>query len=192
MKIDIPDELYERCQKVARENNIASAEELIETSIYSFLRFDFEDMLTRCYNRKALEKNIQYALSSSTTEGHNFSHSYLVINIGNFTEYNQTLGVEAGDKLLIHLVMHLYEKYLDASIYRIAGDDFVILLDRFDKAIPQLKFSWPVKMALVDVDVRHPGGDIETMSTKIVDYLVRAASQATEDGRSFKLGTTQL
>jgi diguanylate cyclase len=86
-----------------------------------------KDPLTGLDNRRGLEKELQFALSSR----HNSSADWalLVMDLDNFKYINDTLGHAEGDRVLCDLA-HLISSSIRFSDYafRYGGDEFVILL----------------------------------------------------------------
>lgn len=90
------------------------------------------DPLTSCYNRRALDLNFvslkEKALRSKETI------SLVLFDIDNFKKVNDIYGHNVGDKVLIELskiIKGVVRKY--DSVYRIGGEEFLILLPNFKK-----------------------------------------------------------
>ena len=49
------------------------------------------------------------------------------IEIKNFNKYNQNYGWEEGDKCLKNIVKYLIQTYEECSVFRVYGDDFIVL-----------------------------------------------------------------
>ena len=91
--------------------------QLIEQSI--------RDPLTGCFNRRGL--NV-----FEKTEG-NKQWGCIVVDIDDFKHYNDTYGHQAGDEALTSLTRFLFRHLrADASIIRMGGDEFLILLPSVD------------------------------------------------------------
>ena len=98
----------------------------------------FKDHLTECYNNEYLKH--LYIIKEI------FNFSYLqTLAIKNFTNFNRQYSWEKGDKLLQKISTMLQKKHKNSKIFRVKGDDFIIvsqekvnalsqeLLDIFDK-----------------------------------------------------------
>lgn len=91
------------------------------------------DPLTGLYNRKKLFDGLQSLMDNHDKSGKKLA--LLFIDLDGFKSVNDTFGHDVGDKLLQRLANRLNKsvrKY--DSIYRIGGDEFVILLQELDKA----------------------------------------------------------
>ena len=81
----------------------------------------FKDTVTRAYNKKYLEVTL---LQNSYTN--KYRYVYLVF-LHNFSNYNKQYGWEVGDRLLVDIADVLSDLFEDALVFRIQGDDFVLL-----------------------------------------------------------------
>ncbi|MDQ7043529.1 MAG: response regulator [Sulfurimonas sp.] len=83
--------------------------------------FFYEDQLTKAYNKRYLET---YLVQSNTQK------KYLnLISMHNFGKYNKTYGWSEGDNILKTIVQILQKNYKESLIFRIQGDDFIIISD---------------------------------------------------------------
>lgn len=81
----------------------------------------YKDALTSVYNQYYLD----FILQKNTDEK---SFSCLdILYLRNFTSYNHQHGWSAGDKFLHDFAAYLQHKFADSKIFRIFGDDFVLL-----------------------------------------------------------------
>lgn len=81
----------------------------------------YSDQITKAYNTDYLN----FILSRN-----NFNQEYDCINVfylHNFTQYNQKHGWAEGNKVLSSLVDYLSEHYPSSMIFRLHGDDFILL-----------------------------------------------------------------
>jgi len=102
------------------------------------------DQLTNLNNRRSFIFNLELALKNSTK---NNNHGAIIfIDLDGFKEINDTLGHQAGDKVLITIANRLTgieskfcKNSLELNIARLGGDEFVILVELncpdFDKSI---------------------------------------------------------
>lgn len=79
----------------------------------------FKDNLTKVYNKDYLK--IELSINISLYKSINY------IEIHNMSEYNNKESWENGDKLLFNIAKYLHESNPDDSIFRVHGDDFIIL-----------------------------------------------------------------
>lgn len=85
------------------------------------------DQLTGLQNRLSLNKKMQCLMMEKVT------FALLYIDIDKFKNINDTMGLSFGDALLLQVSERL--KSLDSmdTLFRIGGDEFVILLEQFNK-----------------------------------------------------------
>ena len=95
------------------------------------------DSLTKSYNRKALEEDLNKILKAGKTKKLDFF--IIIIDLDHFKKINDTYGHLVGDFVLIKFVQ-LIKKSIRGSdkVYRFGGDEFVILFNRIDKKIIEL------------------------------------------------------
>lgn len=88
----------------------------------------FKDTLTRLPNRRLLLDRLHHQLASSErTKQHG---AVLFIDIDDFKRINDTLGHEAGDKLLMEVARRLRKTVRESdTVARLGGDEFVVVLD---------------------------------------------------------------
>ena len=92
------------------------------------------DGLTGLLNRRAFDDALEFALLEARSEGHDLS--LILCDVDNLKEINDQDGHEAGDTAL-RTVARALEQAVDgqqhATIYRIGGDEFCVLLERTDE-----------------------------------------------------------
>jgi len=109
--------------KALRDIKIVSTTQLPEDKLeHKRFSYFFSDNLTGVYNEKFLELELI-----------NDDMSYSCVNIfllKNFSEYNRKFSWEEGNILLIKIANLLSETFEGANIFRLHGDDFIILSDK--------------------------------------------------------------
>ena len=82
------------------------------------------DALTQVYNRRFFEFEVNHAL------GQGYTGIFMMLDIDNYKQVNDTYGHVVGDKLLI-LLAEVFRNVLSAEDYvgRMGGDEFVIFLN---------------------------------------------------------------
>lgn len=87
------------------------------------------DRLTGLPNRWLLRDRLQHAIERAHLKGKRIALIY--IDIDRFKQINDTLGHQAGDKVLLHVARRIAEVVPPGeTLARVGGDDFVLLLER--------------------------------------------------------------
>ncbi len=90
----------------------------------------YHDQLTGLKNRLSLKKRVE-ELNRSENE---IKYALLFVDVDNFKYINDTMGHSFGDKLLISISERLIGIQKNYSIvYRIGGDEFIILVEHYNK-----------------------------------------------------------
>lgn len=91
------------------------------------LEQSIRDPLTGCFNRRYLS---MFELTSDSMPG---AWGCIVIDIDNFKRYNDELGHQAGDDVLVKLSRFLFRQIrAEEAVIRMGGDEFLILLSHAD------------------------------------------------------------
>lgn len=85
-------------------------------------RMSYYDALTGIYNRNRYLADVQ-TLSEQTSN----SMGIVFVDINNLKKVNDEYGHEQGDRLICHVVEQLKNCFEETQLYRISGDEFVIL-----------------------------------------------------------------
>lgn len=84
------------------------------------------DKLTGCYNRRAYERDLQRMSVEK-------AFAYILVDINGLKTINDTLGHAAGDELILGAAFCLKQCFGKlGKVYRIGGDEFVVLLSKKD------------------------------------------------------------
>jgi diguanylate cyclase (GGDEF)-like protein len=87
-----------------------------------------QDFLTQLNNRY----NLDITIKDKITKEDEFS--IVFIDIDNFKNINDEFGHDVGDEVLIKFSSLLQKYFKNTNLYRIGGDEFIILLETIDKA----------------------------------------------------------
>lgn len=109
----------------------------------------FEDPTTKAYNQAYLE------LLLIQNQDKQIKKYISVIYVHNFTAYNNTYGWNKGDLFLKTIVVRLRQAYPEAFVFRLHGDDFVIISDT------KISMEQPTLQSLI-----KESNDIVTISKK--------------------------
>ena len=102
----------------------------------------FHDLLTGLPNRRTFLDRLQSAFTRVRRETGR-SHALLLVNVDHFKVFNETIGTRAGDHILTEIARRLSAEMRqddaalrdrattvkDASLFRLGGDEFTILLE---------------------------------------------------------------
>jgi diguanylate cyclase (GGDEF)-like protein/PAS domain S-box-containing protein len=103
----------------------------------------YYDPLTHCGNRRKLAEDIKLLLA----EEHSTNFSFLFFDLDHFKVTNDIFGHETGDLLLISLIKRVKKLIRsDDMIYRLGGDEFLIVLQNVD-----MENLWIKSSKLLDV-----------------------------------------
>ncbi|WP_166264878.1 bifunctional diguanylate cyclase/phosphodiesterase [Marinobacter caseinilyticus] len=135
------------------------------------------DVLTDTANRRLFEDRCRRAITSSLRHGH---HCALIgLDIDHFKRVNDTLGHDAGDRLLQELARRLRNSLREEdTIARLGGDEFAVLLNQVNGAEGCDK----VARALLDAitqPIEVPGGELVITSSIGITL-------APEDGNTYE------
>jgi len=104
----------------------------------------FKDNLTGVYN----EDYFQMILNG------NKSYHYLYkLSIKNFSAYNKKYGWKEGDEVLKNLASFVQKLFPDAMVFRYHGDEFLILLENYEKLHESQISSFSAEYSLINVTI---------------------------------------
>ncbi|MGM0534017.1 MAG: bifunctional diguanylate cyclase/phosphohydrolase [Campylobacterota bacterium] len=118
----------------------------------------FKDKLTHAYN-------IDYLNTVLNKEEVKEELAYLV-RMKNFTVYNKTYGWQAGDRYLIAFVDFIKKHYPKAMIFRVQGDDFVIVSHNLDADFVQAFAGETIEIEVRSISLRNIDS-FETLIAKL-------------------------
>ena len=108
----------------------------------------FDDQLTGTNNANYLQIMLRNGLPA------NLTHAYVVL-LRHFSDLNEDSGWMAGNQVLAGFSAMLIARYPDTLVFRVMGDDFVLLASKpLDIDGEQLKAMSPLKSTRVNIEVR--------------------------------------
>ncbi len=108
----------------------------------------FHDRLTALPNRALFLDRLTHRLKAREIDGNNFA--VLFIDLDNFKVINDSLGHDAGDKLLIEVAARLQSVVRPVdTVARMGGDEFTIILDEAANADEAVEVGERILKALV-------------------------------------------
>ena len=133
-------------------------------------RLVFNDGLTGLQNRYALTQKMQPMLEQNRLHGTRFAMLY--ININRFRAINDTFGHDIGDGVIKHIALRLSvacEQHPQQSLYRIAGDEFVVLIPQIENSYRPIRFAYSLnKMILTPMVVQDISIEINAAVSVII------------------------
>lgn len=116
--------LYETEERIRSQNKILKKEKA------KYQELAFNDSLTGLYNRQRLYDELNIKLNGNEND---ICLALYYLDIDNFKYINDTMGHAYGDEVLVKISNELKNllKYQGVSIYRIGGDEFVLLLENY-------------------------------------------------------------
>ena len=135
------------------------------------------DVLTDTANRRLFEDRCRQAIASALRHGH---HCALVgLDVDHFKRINDTLGHDAGDRLLQEIARRLRNSVREEdTIARLGGDEFAVLLSQVSGAEGCEKVARGLLEAITK-PIEVPGGELVITSSI-------GLTLAPDDGRSYE------
>lgn len=145
------------------------------------------DGLTRLKNLRSFEQDLDVLFRECVTD----ELSLIVMDIDHFKHYNDTNGHLAGNELLTRLASVIRRSVPDEQMaYRFGGEEFVVLLPRFDE-IAATQVAEAVREAVLKTKFTHgerqPNGQLtlsfgvaskHTLRYQTIEQLIDCADQA--------------
>lgn len=155
------EEIVEAAKESLKDINIDLSTSQLPQSGLEKERFSYfyKDSLTNLYNDKYLD-----IILSKSIYKDNISYLNLIL-IHDFSQYNKNMGWTKGDEFLKYFAKKLVENFPDNIIFRIHGDDFVILSSK-DRVITQND------LAFVDETLKEANLTISVDNYDIVDLNI--------------------
>lgn len=154
------------------------------------------DNLTKLYNRYGMDAELREQLRQYEKE--NTDSFYIIAcDLDNFKHINDTWGHLEGDRALV-LVAHALSnvgKKFSSSVFRIGGDEFVIITDTSEKGLAD-NITTEIKKELDniqfrdDFDIKMSIGHALYDGTQSIDYLLNSADKKLYEAKKNK--TSQL
>ncbi len=125
----------------------------------------YRDQVTKCYNRNYLE----FILAYEDNENLNLIYAYSV-DIFNFSQYNKKHSWQEGDKLLYNIAKVLEEISGSEYVFRIYGDDFIVLTQ---DTMPLADKAYKIDEVLegTNVNFTHRCFDLKNLDIKSLERL---------------------
>lgn len=119
-------------------------EELLEERTAELNHVSYHDALTGLPNRVLFEDRLTQALALDQTAGQ--SSALLLLDIDHFRKINESLGYQAGDRLLREVAARLRDCAGEpVTVARFGGDDFALLVPRVEGARDAIAIAYRVR-----------------------------------------------
>lgn len=115
-----------------RTLELNNAKSNLENANKKLLKLSYTDQLTRIPNRRAYEDRLEHEINSAKRNSKELS--FLLVDIDNFKEYNDTYGHENGDIVLMRVAKILNRALVRKTdfVARYGGEELVVLLPSTD------------------------------------------------------------
>lgn len=124
--IPVFDRLAISCQACIDHQNILQEIDIRKNAEAAISRQISHDLLTGLKNRKCLQEQFCHVLAAARR--HHYFGAIFFIDVDRFKQVNDTLGHDAGDKLLIKIADRLAKSSREEDLLaRLGGDEFVII-----------------------------------------------------------------
>jgi len=135
------------------------------------------DELTRVYNLRYLREQIPGYLDQANKQGN--SVAFLLFDIDDFKNINDSHGHLAGDKALTHFINIITKKINQNGVpIRYAGDEFVVIMPKMDKQMAE-QFAVEIQKSIAETPLEVDHREI-TIACSI------GVSLYPQDGKSWK------
>ena len=142
------------------------------------------DMLTGLLNRAAMDKRIE-EIQSKKSEAF-LSLGIYFADVNGLKRMNDTCGHEAGDNLLVAAANLLKEVFYGYEMYRVGGDEFMVLCPNIDRTnfATKLEYVREIQKKRGDI-ILSIGGKYSTDSSKLIEDMKEADSKMYESKKDF-------
>ncbi len=131
---------------------IAGANRLLAEKIEEVSRLAWQDQLTKLPNRPYFRERLAQMLAAAARSGRQVA--LLLFDIDGFKAVNDTLGHEAGDRVLQEIAERVGRRVRQADTFaRVGGDEFVILMDIAHGKSDAIPVAETVVAAVSEIDL---------------------------------------
>ncbi len=150
------------CRRVSEQISLAVANLNLQNKLRDQ---SIRDPLTKAYNRRYLETTLERELSRA--ERNNEPLSVLVLDVDHFKKFNDTMGHDAGDALLIQFA-NLLQKSVrkEDMVCRYGGEEFVIVMPMASLEMATLKAN-KICDATRNMKLNFSNNDIKSVTVSI-------------------------
>ncbi len=132
--------------RIARDNR-RLAEKVAEIE-----QLAWQDQLTRLPNRASFQERLAQALAAATRNDRQIA--VLLFDIDGFKLVNDTLGHEAGDRLLQEIAQRVGRRVRQADVLaRVGGDEFVVLMEVARLPADAIQVAETLNKVVAEIDI---------------------------------------
>lgn len=190
MQININDELLQVYSKHFNIELFKSESEMINKLLENTIRkaglpgYD-HDLLTGCLTPPKLDDIIhKETWGKSWNDPSEFNLRFLCIDIDNFKHYLDIYGLTAGDDVLKKIATHLITVYTENRVIRLGGDEFIVLLNKYDTvnllSIPEITLKYSIVVIKGKKNQRRNHHINSFISFQINRGIIEATTTGTE------------
>jgi diguanylate cyclase (GGDEF)-like protein len=139
------------------QGRIAVGARQLAEKVEEVSRLAWQDQLTKLPNRPYFRDRLGQMLAAAARSKRQVA--LLLFDIDGFKAVNDTLGHEAGDRLLLEIAEKVGRRVRQADTFaRVGGDEFVILLDIGHEQSDAVPVAETVVAAIAEIDLFAPQG----------------------------------
>ncbi|WP_269581656.1 GGDEF domain-containing protein [Roseibium sp. Sym1] len=113
------------------------------------------DPLTKVYNRRGFDRELEKEFSRATRYGHVFCIT--LIDLDHFKVFNDTHGHQLGDEVLVHFAERCQEHLRQTDVFcRVGGEEFALILP--ETGLPQATIVVNRMLELINATPMHANG----------------------------------
>jgi diguanylate cyclase (GGDEF)-like protein len=159
---------------------IAAANRRLEEKIEEVSQLAWQDQLTKLPNRPYFNERLAQMLAASRRSGRQVA--LLLFDIDGFKSVNDTLGHEAGDRLLQEIAQRVGRRVRQADTFaRVGGDEFVVLMELAHDQSDAIPVAETIMKTIGEIDMFVGSGLRVGASVGIACSGSRAAQEWTPD-----------
>lgn len=144
------EESNEKDEMAVLKRQILKAQQEIHKYIEYSQQKAYRDTLTKINNRLAYFERVK-SINEKISANQNPAVTVLVYDVNGLKDINDTYGHEYGDIALVHSAEIIKEVYGENNIYRIGGDEIVVIIDDVtEERIKELKRNFDSKLVAIN------------------------------------------
>jgi diguanylate cyclase (GGDEF)-like protein len=160
---------------------IAEANRLLALQMEEVARLAWQDPVTKLSNRLHFQERLSQALAAAERGARRVG--LLMFDLDGFKSVNDTLGHDAGDRLLREVALRVGRRLRQADTFaRFGGDEFVVLMEVVHDHSDAVRVAESVNRVVADIDLFPGTGVRVTASIGIALCAPRAGEPCEAEG----------